>query len=118
MAMSSFDPYAGLIDGTDPMPDFPLLTSDDQRINREPTNQVTRRGYIMYTITDQLADNRAAVQCDSDIVPTILPWFPDAPDEVLDVLDDLAAALVRGEPTRELEAYLAVSITREPAPVR
>ena len=35
--MSIFDPYAELIDGTDPLPDFPLLTSDDQRVNREST---------------------------------------------------------------------------------
>ena len=41
MTYSPFDPYAAAIDaaaGVEPVdtyPDFPLLTSDDQRLNRE-----------------------------------------------------------------------------------
>lgn len=66
---------------------------------------------MTYTITDLTdTDESVTVEDRDDIVPAIRPWFPDAPTEVTDTLDELERKLDRNEDTSGLEAYLAIRI--------
>ncbi|WP_324667184.1 PhiRV1 phage protein [Mycobacterium canetti] len=61
------------------------------------------------TITDLETGDRAV--CDRDRVAEVIrPWFPDAPLEVREAITRLQAALDRGEPTVEYEAFLRIGI--------
>lgn len=65
----------------------------------------------MLTITDQLSDQTTT--CETfDIAATIGPWYPSAPVAVTTAVADLETAALRGEPTDQLEAFLAVTIDR------
>lgn len=68
-------------------------------------------------ITDLLADHRATCH-PSELEETITPWFPEAPREVLAVIDELADAVLNPRwaipNSEELCAYLGIRIDRTP----
>jgi hypothetical protein len=61
------------------------------------------------SIVDQNAPHVATVDAD-DIAETITPWFPQAPAEVLDAIEQLQAAVLAGEYHGELAAYLGLVV--------
>ncbi|MDN5667053.1 MAG: hypothetical protein L0G87_01490 [Renibacterium salmoninarum] len=61
-----------------------------------------------YTITDNLVDH-VAVEV-TDIVEAITPWFPGAPQDVLDAIEDIAKLAARGEYLGEHEAMLGITV--------
>ena len=64
----------------------------------------------MVTITDTITN--AEVTCDAnDIADSIRPWFDGAPAEIIDAAEALEDAVIAGEYTGELEAFLAVEIS-------
>lgn len=67
------------------------------------TTQIT----IIDTITDRDEDTEPY-----DAAETLRIWYPDATGEVVDAIYNLEAALLRGEPTSDLEAFLGIRIQR------
>lgn len=63
-------------------------------------------------ITDTITCQSTAVEHGYDIADAIRDWFPEAPAETHQAIKDLQAAAMRGEDTLELEAALAIEITR------
>ena len=45
-----------------------------------------------------------------DIIDTITPWYPGAPEEITQAIADLQEAVLTGQPTDALTAYLDISI--------
>lgn len=62
------------------------------------------------TITDRIKDERVTVDS-AEAAGAIRGWFPDAPEDVTAVLDELQQKLRRHEPTEDEEAYLAIEIS-------
>lgn len=62
-----------------------------------------------YSIVDNLASNTA--ENVEDIQETITPWFPEAPQDVLDVIEDLAKLAARGDYFGEQENMLGITVT-------
>lgn len=58
-------------------------------------------------------DNSDAVACipSWDFAETVTPWFPEAPEEVIEAIGDLQTTLNRGDgPVDELARYLGLTI--------
>jgi len=64
----------------------------------------------MFTITDTTTDTQVTVEYAEDVAAAILPWYPEAPAEVTDAINELQDALLRGAYTGDLETYLAVTV--------
>lgn len=68
-------------------------------------------------ITDLLGDHQATCH-PTELEETIIPWFPEAPREVLTVIDELADTVLDPQwfppRTQELCAYLGIRIDRTP----
>ena len=67
---------------------------------------------MQITITDEAGTSGTVTVDKDDVAEAIRPWYPEAPTEVTEAIDELQTALNRGEYTGGLEAYLAITITR------
>lgn len=63
-------------------------------------------------ITDMVATYGSVTVAPGDVTESITRWYPEAPDEIVEAIDALQNALMRGRRTTELEAYLGLSIER------
>lgn len=61
----------------------------------------------MLTITDT-AGTSGSVTVES--YDAIRPWYPEAPDEVYQAIEELQAAIDRNEDTGGLTQYLAITV--------
>ena len=66
----------------------------------------------MITITDMVGDSGTVTVDKDDAAEAIRPWYPEAPAEVTEAIDNLQAALIRHEYTEGWEACLGIKITR------
>lgn len=68
----------------------------------------------MIEITDTTTGHTEAMET-YNVVDTLIPnWYPEAPEDVTNAIENLQDALTRGEPTEGFEQYLAISINRTP----
>ena len=67
------------------------------------------------TITDTTGTSGSITVNDASDIPAALrPWFPSAPAEIINAIDDLADELDSRHPrTGDLATYLGVDITRD-----
>lgn len=66
----------------------------------------------MYEITDTAGTSGAVTVEAYDVADAIRPWYPEAPSEVADAIDELQDRLLRGQDTGAITEYLSVTITR------
>lgn len=64
-----------------------------------------------FIITDEAGTSGTVTVADrAEVVGAIRGWFPDAPPEVREALDELDDRLVRREYTGDLEAFLGITV--------
>lgn len=64
----------------------------------------------MVTITDKAGTNGSVTADVNDVSAALRNWYVDAPADVIEATEKLQAALIAGEPTDDLAAYLGVQI--------
>ena len=67
----------------------------------------------MITITDRVGTSGTVTVDKDDAGEAIRPWYPEAPAEVTEAIENLQIALTRGEYTGDLETYLGIEIVRK-----
>lgn len=65
----------------------------------------------MVTITDEITGKSVTIE-KYEVVDVLRGWYENAPDEVRSAVVGLERALLQGEQTDDLEAYLAVRVER------
>lgn len=66
---------------------------------------------MLIKVTDTAGTSGTITVDSHDLAETITPWYPEAPAEVYTAIDDLQAAILRGDHTQhDLATYLALEI--------
>lgn len=63
-----------------------------------------------YTITDTTGDSGAVTVASYDIADTLTSWYPEAPAEVLEQVQELQDVIARGGDYGPVATYLGVTV--------
>lgn len=63
-------------------------------------------------VTDTVGTSGSVTVDRDDVAESIMPWYPEAPSEVIYAIEGLQGALNQHEYTGELEEYLGIRIEK------